>query len=344
MAAIETNYNPFTHTVNSTPGFDVHVPSWRSFASSSLGFVTTYWMPFGYEVNKTIFTASFDWRFPSLGQAAYYKNLRLMVEEVSTLNNNLPVDLIAVSYGPQIALGFLHRMTTAWKTRYIRWFVAESPLWSGAVMSAASFIDGIPPPDGQAFIRLVSDAIHSLLWIFPRPGTTNTTWSDDEIIVTTPSRKYTASNLTQMLNDLGFSLRAESLADLRAEPDLNTFAAPGVNTFVTYGTDITTNGYLDFAYDFTTNRSDLLPLPTYVPDPAGGDSLVPVRSSRRSLYEWPARQKALGVKFLSKAYSQQQHAYCAVSVDKYSTPCFNDVAFLLIKGTIPSGLDPGSVV
>ena len=40
---------------------------------------------------------------------------------------------MSASFGPQFALGFLHRMTQAWKDQYISWFIAASPVFSGRV-------------------------------------------------------------------------------------------------------------------------------------------------------------------------------------------------------------------
>lgn len=44
----------------------------------------------------------------------------------------LPLLSLPAEADRQIVLGFLHRMSQAWKDKHIAWFVAESPVWSGA--------------------------------------------------------------------------------------------------------------------------------------------------------------------------------------------------------------------
>ena len=59
-----------------------------------------------------------------------------------------------VQLRPQYTLSFLHRMTQEWKSKYIDWFVATSPVWSGspAALSVfstgyAGFLPGAPVPN-----------------------------------------------------------------------------------------------------------------------------------------------------------------------------------------------------
>lgn len=298
-------YNHKANTVTSVPGYDVSTVAWPYFNSSSLGIVLAYWQQLGYTEGKDIFSAPFDWRFPSIGLTGFYQHLQQLVEQVSASNDNLPVDLLAVSYGPQVTLGFLHRMTQTWKKRYIRWFIAESPVWSGSALPPSVFAAGYKssPNDPEAeaeFTRMITTKVHSVMWLFPRPGNNSNAWSDDEAIVTTPSKTYVASNMTQLIADLGFEERAQSLLALQNEPDLHDFAAPGVNTFVAYGTGLQTPGSFVFTEDFVRNRSNVVALPKVINDPDGGDTLVPLRSSRRSLTFWPAAQRKLGVQFYSK--------------------------------------------
>ena len=46
-------------------------------------------------------------------------------------NTGARVNLVALSEGPQLVLSFLHRMSQAWKNKYVSYFVAASPVWSG---------------------------------------------------------------------------------------------------------------------------------------------------------------------------------------------------------------------
>lgn len=344
--ALKTDFDLATKTVNSTPGFDIDTQGWPFFNGSNLESVLPYWQALGFTEGKDIVCANFDWRMPSIGLAKFYSRMQQLVEQMYNQNGNLAVDIIAISYGPQIALGFLHRMTQEWKNKYVRWFVAESPLWSGAALPPSVFAGGYAPAPNSPpyvvdFLRNIVTSTHGPMWIFPRPGNNNTSlWSDNEVIVRTPHKVYVASNMSLMLQDLGFELRAQSLPYLQAEPDLHDFAAPGVNTFITYGTQLPTPGSFVFDVDFTRNKSNIPPLPKVTNDPATGDTLVPYRSSRRALYTWPNIMKQQGLNFYSKEYPGQPHGGCCVANSKITIPCFNDVANLLLHGQVPANLDP----
>lgn len=303
--AMRTVFNPLTGMVESTPGVEVDTVNFGAFNGTSLGLIVPYWQVHGFVEGVDIFCAPFDWRLASSGLERFFTRLQALVEHAYTLNDNRTVDLLAVSFGPQVALSFLHRMTPEWKAKYIRWFVAESPLWSGSPSAVLAESAGYRPyPNASTgeidFLRMISASTHSTLWIFPREGTSNTTWTDTEPIVSTPSRKYMSGNLSTLLEDLGFEERARSLAPIMADPDLHDFAAPGVDTVVVYGTEVPTAGSMIFSQDFDRNPRKVPPMPQIINDPQGGDSLVNVRSSLRSLYAWPAAQRASGHQLLHK--------------------------------------------
>lgn len=245
------------------------------------------------------------------------------------------VSLLAISFGPQTTLGFLHRMTQPWKDKYIAWFVAESPVWSGAPFAVESVVSGLYfDPNATFLYRDISIRVASLSWLFPRPGTANTTWGTDDVIVRTPSKRYTAFDYTQLLRDLGLTFLVQGQALLQNEPDLSLFAAPGVDTLVTYGSQLGTPGYFEYASDFVANASAAPPAPdTIINVSETGDTLVPVRSSLRGLYSsWPQEQASVGKMLFHREYPGQQHALCCVP---QGGVCFHQVVDLIVNGTVP---------
>lgn len=82
-------------------GFD----SIKSFAG-----VVQFFESAGWTTGKTLFGVPFDWRKPSVAQASMFSSMKLLVENVSALNNGDRVVLWSVSGGPQWVLSFLHRM------------------------------------------------------------------------------------------------------------------------------------------------------------------------------------------------------------------------------------------
>lgn len=105
---------------------------------------------FGWKNGETLFAAPFDWRLPSISQEdRLFSSLKALVEKVYKDNGNRKVVLWAFSFGPQFTLSFLHRQTQEWKDKYIFWFIATSPVWSGAPAALISYTSGdlnIGPP------------------------------------------------------------------------------------------------------------------------------------------------------------------------------------------------------
>ena len=339
--ALQTTFDEKTGKVTSAKGIQVDTVDYPLFIGNSLIVAQQYWVKAGYVVNQTIFCVSFDWRMPSIGLERYFQQLKGTVEQASALNGGATVDLAAVSFGPQVALSFLHRMTPAWKKQYIRWFVAESPVWSGSPTAALALTSGYTapgaPPSFASFTHFVAVAADSLLWLLPRAGSGPNAWNDTEVIIETPNRNYTASGMTTLLTDLGYPHRVKAVEAIAKDADLAKFDAPGVDTFVVYGTELDTISKCSYNVTFKPDPSVLPPLPaSYTMDPATGDGLVNRRSSERSLVEWPQAQKASGHKLYHKAYPKQQHGACCVSTIS-GRFCFLEMLALLKEGKIPAG-------
>ena len=89
-----------------------------------------------------------------------------------------------------------------------------------------------------------------------------------------------------------------------------------------------------YAQAFVPNATITPPLPVVVRNMSEtGDTLVPLRSSLRSQYAWPAAQQAAGKKLIHKGYEGQQHALCCIP---QGGQCFYDVISLLKNGTFPA--------
>lgn len=278
----------------------------------------------GWEVGKNLFMAPFDWRVPSFNQSDFHAQLQTLVE-TTVKSTGQKVTLMALSEGPQVTLSFLHRMTQEWKDTHVAWFVANSPVWSGAPMSLMSAVSGINTTSTMSFElgRQLSLNTPSFYWLWPRLGDNATiTWPADEPLLLTPSRVYTAANMSNALRDLGLDAYAAVADIVTHEPDMTAFAPPGVNTFVTYGTQIPTPATYSYDRDFAPQ----LPSP---PQPSlvgvtSGDSVVTLRSSLRGL-TWTDAMAAAGHRLVHKEYPKQQHAFCLFS----DVTCLHDVLRLI---------------
>eukprot|EP00730_Choanoeca_flexa_P000541 TRINITY_DN10240_c0_g1_i3.p1 TRINITY_DN10240_c0_g1~~TRINITY_DN10240_c0_g1_i3.p1 ORF type:complete len:174 (+),score=27.59 TRINITY_DN10240_c0_g1_i3:227-748(+) len=167
----------------------------------------------------------------------------------------------------------------------------------------------------------------------PRPGVTNSTWPDDQVLVKIQNHSYTAYDIPQLLADLGFAHRVAAYKAVLAGPDLGSLGHPGVNTFVTYGYNLSTSDYFEYARDFIP-VSELVPgQPSKVSYAAEmGDGYVPVRSALRGWYQWQEPMSKAGYRLLYKGYANQFHGNCSGSDE-----CTNDWFNLIQDGTIPHG-------
>ncbi|EDQ88642.1 uncharacterized protein MONBRDRAFT_9050 [Monosiga brevicollis MX1] len=168
-----------------------------------------------------------------------------LVEHAYNQSGGRKVTLISVSWGPQATLAFLHRMTQSWKDKYLSMFIAESPLWSGSPLSLLTMTSGYEAPgvpNARLFMREVATLVHVIMDIFPRAGTSNTTFTREEVIIETPTRNYTAFDAEALLEDLGYGYKLPALRNIQNNSDLGELLDPGVDTFIQYGYDIPTPG------------------------------------------------------------------------------------------------------
>jgi len=295
------------------------------------------WQQLGYSIGKNLFGAPYDWRYPTSGRPdTFFTDLQHLVEHAYAINNNRRVFLLAPSFGPQFALGFLHRMTQAWKAQYIDWFVAESPVFSGVYISLMEYISGAPQTS-KFVAGLIRDEFQGLAipsWMFPRAGSNSTvSWTTEEPILSTPSTKYSAFDVAKIYAALNFTDVA-GLEFVSQEPDLAEFAHPGVNTLVTYGYAVSTPGPFSYPNDFVVNQMPASPSIVNI----SGDDLVPLRSSLRGTI-WQGEMERAGLKLVYRGYANQSHANCLIPPGFVpgipDDGCYTMVYDLLVNGTVP---------
>eukprot|EP00045_Choanoeca_perplexa_P007617 m.69822 g.69822 ORF g.69822 m.69822 type:complete len:506 (-) comp14144_c0_seq6:303-1820(-) len=292
----------------------------------------------------------YDWRMPMDGLSAFYTILKAHIETIYEEHNQLPIALVGPSWGAEVGISFLHRMEQAWKDKYVKWFIAQSPVWSGAPLAFEGFISGVILPETPstfaALNRILSTSVDVAFQVFPQPGTTNNTYNSTKVLVKTPARSYTAFDAAQLLVDLGFDDRVDALQAVQAGKDLADLKHPGVNTFVIHGTELPTPGETDllsvccaitmyaldvFIYDkeFVPDRFVVPKSPSKV-ETTEGDGYVPMISAIRGWYDWKDAMAKDGYTLLYKAYPKQFHGQC-------SDTCAQDWYNLIATGQVPDG-------
>ena len=257
--------------------------------------------------------------------------MKTLIETVFSANNNQKVTLVAVSYGPQITLGFLHRMTQKWKDTFVHAFVAESPVWSGAPASLG-ITTGLDPKK-YPFPRPLILEVYGCMWLFPLAGNTKNTYGRDYPLIITPSKNYTAFDYADLYSDLGLWDKIPGMLAAQTHPDLVDFKSPGLDTFVVFGYGIPTVEQFVYNTDFVPGSWPQARTVKNAPDT--GDEIVTVRSSLRALYEWPPAFEKENKTLHYKGYKEQTHAYCLNPDEKNGFICFHDVLNYIVSGIIP---------
>lgn len=333
LESFKVSFNSTSKTFSSKKGISTRTVDFGGFSGMQMfpDEIVPGYVDLGWVVGKTLFGAPYDWRVAPCSLEAYFVDLQHLIEKASQMNANAKVVLFSPSLGPQLSISFLHRMTQEWKDKYIEWFIAESPVWSGTMTAADLFVAGFA---GESSLGSVFRAIPTAAWLFPRAGPNATIeWPKDEPIFKTPSKNYSAYDFPEMLKDAGHADFIDMAKFLAADPDLNLFAPPGVNTFVTFGMDVNTTGIVTFDQDLAPHVS-----PNSTSTNTSGDGLVPMRSSLRGT-TWAAAQKSQGKRLLYQGFAHQAHAGCLYGPKNHkqhaNDTCFQEVTTLLLNGTIP---------
>ncbi|XP_076878349.1 phosphatidylcholine-sterol acyltransferase [Brachyhypopomus gauderio] len=246
-------YNRTTHKTSNSPGVEVRVP----------GFGQTYTVEFldtnklagyfftmvehlvniGYERNKTVRAAPYDWRIAPNEQGKYFSDLKNLVEEMHD-EYNQPVYLLGHSMGSNYILYFLNQQSQAWKDRYIRSFISLGAPWAGAVkplrVLASGDNDGIPLVSSIK-IREEQRMTTTNPWMIP----SEEAWPKDHVFISSPFFNYTNQDYKRFFTDINFEdgwYMWEDTRNLTAG-----LPTPGVEVFCFYGVGLPTP--VTYVYD-----------------------------------------------------------------------------------------------
>eukprot|EP00026_Physarum_polycephalum_P006760 Phypoly_transcript_06812.p1 GENE.Phypoly_transcript_06812~~Phypoly_transcript_06812.p1 ORF type:complete len:333 (+),score=48.85 Phypoly_transcript_06812:371-1369(+) len=219
----------------------------------------------GYVRGQNLLGAPYDWRLSPNYLPDFFAEFKTMIENVSEVNHS-KVAIVAHSMGNLFFLTFLQTVTQEWKDQYILNFVAASPPWVGAVAAVQSLTSGydfsIPylPPSSA---KIVQRTFASNYFLLPYPK-----FFGDQVLISTPSKNYTAYDYHTLLTDLNLSqyYTTWNLSYNLANP----YQPPGVDTYCFYGYNVST------VQGETYTTSDFTKPPTLIM--GDGDGTVPLQS------------------------------------------------------------------
>ncbi|PRQ27866.1 putative phosphatidylcholine--sterol O-acyltransferase [Rosa chinensis] len=242
---------------HNAPGVETRVPHFGSiqsllFLDPNLKKITTYMAPLvesleniGYVDGKTMFGAPYDFRYglapkdhPSRVGSKFLKDLKDLVEKAGNSNGGKPVILVSHSLGGLFALQLLNRNKPSWRQKFIKHVVALSAPWGGTVDEMLTFASGNTlgvPLVNPLLVREEQRSSESNLWLMPNPRL----FRRKKPIVITPDATYSAHNIPQFLNDIGFPEGIHPFKT-RILVLMDQLEAPGVPLTCVIGTGVRT--------------------------------------------------------------------------------------------------------
>lgn len=122
--------------------------------------------------------------------------MKTLVEETYDKAGNQRVTLIVHSMGGPMSLVFLQMQSQKWKDKYIDKIISLAGAWAGSVKAIKVFAIGDDLGSfalSGATMRAEQITSPSLAWLMPSPYF----WKSDEILVNTPTKQYTLSNINE---------------------------------------------------------------------------------------------------------------------------------------------------
>ena len=246
-----------------------------------------------------------------LQRIGYYGDLKSLIETMYRENGNRKVTIAAHSMGAPLTLHFLTQsgvVTQAWKDQYIGNFIPISGAWSGGNAALQFQISGLSavsrgPGDMFNFFFRAQDFItdpftqilrsfQSIFFLLPRLSV----WGNT-VLVTTPTRTYTASDYQQLFSDIGLT---DGFSMYQGIENINeNFPSPNVPTHCFYGVGVDTPESFRYSKPFPNGAND---------DPevtvGDGDGAVNLKSSEVCL-RWANNNG--GRSFKSKTFDGVEH-------------------------------------
>ncbi|XP_043711485.1 lecithin-cholesterol acyltransferase-like 1 [Telopea speciosissima] len=248
------------------PGVETRVPDFGSTQSllcldPKLKHITTYMADLvdsleqeGYKEGETLFGAPYDFRYglaaaghPSSTGSKFLEDLKGLIEMASTSNEGNPVIILSHSLGGLFALHLLNRNHLSWRRKYVKHFISLSAPWGGTVQEMITFASGyslgVPLVD-PLLVREEQRSSESNLWLLPSPKL----FPSNKPLVITENRNYSASEIPQFLEDIGFSQGVHPYRT-RILPLINKFTAPEVPVTCIVGSEVKTPETLFYGRD-----------------------------------------------------------------------------------------------
>ncbi|KAK6982637.1 group XV phospholipase A2 [Biomphalaria glabrata] len=246
-------YDKVTRTTSNSPGVDIRTVEFGGTSSVEwldpskpshyLPFLSYFYSivndltAFGYIRGVSVRGAPFDFRKAPNELSDYYKDLKNMIEDTYTKNNNSKVVAIAHSMGNPVFLYFLNQQPQEWKDKYIQSMIALAGVWGGAVKPLRLMASGDSLGVSVVVplkVRPEQRSMPSTAFLMP----SDKFWKPSEVLVRTESKNYTVADYKEFFSDLNFTDGYEMRKD--TEMLIRDLQPPGVVVHCLHGTGVDT--------------------------------------------------------------------------------------------------------
>ncbi|CAD6998418.1 group XV phospholipase A2 [Ceratitis capitata] len=290
---VKLYYDNITRTTHNSPGVEIRVPGWgdpevvewidptHNKAGAYFKDIANVLVNLGYERKKNIHGAPYDFRKGPSELGQFFIDLKKLVEDTYERNSKTPVTFISHSMGSPMTLVFLHQQTTEWRKKYVKRQISLAGAWAGSMKAVKVFAMG---DDLDSFFLsgkiLKQEQITnpSTAWLLPSP----LFWRPSEVLIETPGRSYTMSQLKQFFDDIDYSIGWNMRQD-NMKFTLN-FSPPEIELHCLYGDNLDTVERLQYKTDALVDETPKLIM-------GKGDGTVNQRSLR-ACHAWIGRQNA----------------------------------------------------
>lgn len=289
---MKLSYNRTTRRTQNAPGVSIRVGGFGT--SESVEFVdpakvygTGYFdtivrqlVALGYERNKNIFGAPYDFRRAPNELEDYFTDLRALVEKAHARNGKERVVLVCHSMGCLNSLYFMQRASQSWKDKYVRSIVSLSGVWGGSVKALKAFASG----DNFGVIVIPSLSLREDVRTFPSLAyllPSSDLWPSDAVLMRNKDKAYTVRDYRQFFDDIQYPIGYQMWLDVHNLT--SPLVAPGVEVHCLHGHKVNTLERIDY-------QSGKFPDAKPKPFNGDGDGTVNLRSLQACL-GWSKKQK-----------------------------------------------------
>lgn len=248
-------YNTTTRKTENAPGVVTRVNGFgkvesvefvdpaRVYGTSYFDTIVRQLVAYGYERNKNIFGAPYDFRRAPNDLEDYFKDLESLVESAYHQNDDEPVVLVCHSMGCLYSQYLLANKRQSWKSKYIRSLISLSGVYGGSVKAMKAYASGdnfgivvVPSLSIRKDVRTFS----SLPLLLPSPDI----FPKDRVLVRSHNKTYTVKDYKSFFQDINYPIGYEMWLDVHKLT--SPHQAPGVEVHCFHGHKVPTPELLNY--------------------------------------------------------------------------------------------------